>query len=207
MIATFVQVLAAWCVLGFSAGISPGPLLALLLSESLRSGSAVGIRVALAPLVTDPPIIIFSIWFLGRFAQADLFLFYISLAGGLLLLVLGLSNILSKGVQMQTRPHPRRALQRGVWANLLSPHPYLFWLTVGAPLFLQSLSAGYVGPLAFVGSFYLLLVGSKVVLALLAARSQAFLSGRGYLFTIRLLGIVLCFFALTLWYEAYLVIS
>jgi len=38
--------------LGFAAGVSPGPLLAIVLREALRHGAAAGMRAALAPLVT-----------------------------------------------------------------------------------------------------------------------------------------------------------
>jgi len=47
--------------LGLSAGITPGPLLTLVITASLRRGWAGGLQVALAPLITDAPIIIFSI--------------------------------------------------------------------------------------------------------------------------------------------------
>ena len=39
--------------LGLYAGISPGPLLSLIIAESLRGGWPAGFRIALAPLVTD----------------------------------------------------------------------------------------------------------------------------------------------------------
>ncbi|MGB2681816.1 MAG: LysE family translocator, partial [Candidatus Competibacter sp.] len=45
-------------MLGLSGGLSPGPLLALVASESLRHGVGAGIKIALAPLLTDLPIIL-----------------------------------------------------------------------------------------------------------------------------------------------------
>jgi len=47
----------------------------------------------------------------------------------------------------------------------------------------------------------LLLVGSKVLLALLVARSRNFLSGRRYIMIMRLLGILLIGFAAALFAE------
>ncbi len=44
-------------VLGFAAGISPGPMLGLVISQTLRYGWRAGNLVALAPLFTDIPII------------------------------------------------------------------------------------------------------------------------------------------------------
>lgn len=43
-------------IFGLSAGISPGPLLALVISETLKFGRKEGIKVAIAPLITDIPI-------------------------------------------------------------------------------------------------------------------------------------------------------
>jgi threonine/homoserine/homoserine lactone efflux protein len=47
-------------VLGLSAGLSPGPLLALVISETIGLGIRAGIRVALAPLISDIPVLIVS---------------------------------------------------------------------------------------------------------------------------------------------------
>lgn len=52
--------------MGLSAGISPGPLLALVITASLRSGLKGGLLVALAPLITDAPIIILSVVLANR---------------------------------------------------------------------------------------------------------------------------------------------
>lgn len=41
--------------LGLSAGLSPGPLQAIVISETLLKGKKEGIKVALAPLLTDLP--------------------------------------------------------------------------------------------------------------------------------------------------------
>jgi threonine/homoserine/homoserine lactone efflux protein len=51
------DIFATGIVLGLSAGLSPGPLMTLVVAESLKGGASAGIRIALAPLVTDAPII------------------------------------------------------------------------------------------------------------------------------------------------------
>lgn len=45
--------LSVGAVLGLSSGLSPGPLLALVISETLRHGVKAGVKVALAPIITD----------------------------------------------------------------------------------------------------------------------------------------------------------
>ena len=49
---------ASGAFLGLSCGLAPGPLLALLLAQTLRHGPGEGCKVALAPLFTDAPIIV-----------------------------------------------------------------------------------------------------------------------------------------------------
>ena len=51
--------------------------------------------------------------------------------------------------------------------NLLSPHPWLFWLTVGAAILAKAIAQNWLVAAAFLFGFYLLLVGSKVLIALL----------------------------------------
>ena len=45
-------------VMGLASGLSPGPLLTLVITESLQHGVKAGIKVALAPIISDAPIII-----------------------------------------------------------------------------------------------------------------------------------------------------
>ena len=88
--------------------------------------------------------------------------------------------------------------------NFFSPHPYLFWLSVGSPIMLKAAGFSLASAVAFVASFYLMLVGSKLLLAVLTGRSRAFLSGRAYLWTMKFLGILLVFFSLYLFREGWL---
>ena len=48
-------------LLGFSAGISPGPLTALTISQTIKYSRKEGIKVAISPLVTDIPIVTISL--------------------------------------------------------------------------------------------------------------------------------------------------
>ena len=189
--------LSTGALLGLGAGLSPGPLLTLVFSESLRRGTAAGIRVALAPLLSDLPIIVLVLLGLGQVAQAGLLPGVLALAGGSLVFWMGLGELRGTGgVVAGGRPesHPFR---RGVLVNLLSPYPYLFWLGVGGPMLFKAWNQSPAAPLAFLGSFYLLLVGSKVLLACAAGR-MTFLGSRGYRIILRILGLLLCLFGLSL---------
>ncbi|MPM81327.1 hypothetical protein SDC9_128379 [bioreactor metagenome] len=87
--------------------------------------------------------------------------------------------------------------------NLLSPHPYLFWLTVGSPIIVKAYMQGLTYAAAFVMCFYLSLIGAKIILAIVVNRSRSFLEGKMYIYIMRVLGFVLMFFALFLLNDGY----
>ena len=75
------------------------------------------------------------------------------------------------------------------------------WFSVGAPTMTQAMSVHTSASLAFIISFYTFLVGSKIVLAIFVGKSKSFLSGNVYIYTMRFLGLVLCVFAIVLFYD------
>ena len=190
-------------VLGLSAGISPGPLLTLVIAETLRYGVGAGIRVAITPLITDLPIILLTLLLLTRLVDHEWLLGMVSLVGGVVLLIMGLDCLKVEGAVTEGGAVVANSLIKGILANLLNPHPYLFWFSIGAPLMTQALRQGTVALAAFIVGFYLLLVGSKVILAVMVARSAAFMSGKVYSYVMRSLGVMLGLLAIVLFYDGF----
>ena len=182
-------------ILGLSAGFAPGPLLALVISETLQHDMKAGIKVALTPILTDLPIIIFTLFILTKLSRFHHILGAISIIGAGFIFYLGIKNITIKGTDITRETQPRRSLQKGILANTLSPYPYLFWFSVGGPTTIKALDVGLPAAFLFIGSFYVLLVGAKIVLAILAGNSRSFLHGNKYIFTMRLLGLILIILA------------
>ncbi len=196
-----ISFIALATVLGLSAGLAPGPLFTLVISETLQHDVKAGIRIAVAPIITDLPIIGATLFLASRLGQSQQILGIISLTGGCLLLYMGYQGIKTSAVELNLKPEPARSLGKGILVNALSPHPYLFWLTVGAPINTRALEHGVLTVVVFLSTFYLLLVGSKVTLAILVARSKTLLCGRQYLYIMRSLGLVLTALAFTLFYD------
>lgn len=198
-----IPFLATGIVLGLSAGFAPGPLLALVVTETLQHDLKAGVKVALAPIITDLPIIVFSLLVLARLSDFQYFLGIISITGACFILYLGIMNMKIRGVRIDTGSTPKKSLQKGILVNALSPHPYLFWLTVGGPTTIKAWDLSLIAASCFVLSFYLLLVGSKIILALLVSRSRSFLQGDSYIFTMRLLGFILILLATFLFRDGF----
>jgi threonine/homoserine/homoserine lactone efflux protein len=170
-----------------------------VISETLRHDIGAGIRVAIAPLITDIPLILFTLLILRQLSEANLILGLISLTGAVFLSLLGYESLRAKGLDLDRPQPPRRSsVLKGALANVLSPYPYLFWFTVGGPLMTKSMSSGIAGPLSFVVTFYLMLVGSKVLLAVLVGRSKHILHGRVLVIVLRVLGVLLILLAIQL---------
>ena len=118
-----------------------------------------------------------TLWVLAKLSQFTVMLGLISILGGLVVFHLGWDHLRRTAAPASARP-AARSLSRGVWVNLLSPHPYLFWFGVGAPLTLKALEHGLTAAAGFIGGFYVMLVGSKLMLALTVAQSRRFLNSR-----------------------------
>lgn len=199
-----IETLAAGIILGLAAGFAPGPLLALVVSATLQHGIRSGTRVALAPVITDLPIIVLTVFLSALLHQATVVLGLISMAGGGFVLWLGIEGLRIKKTDTGHQSESLGPLPRGIIANALSPHPYLFWLTVGTPILTRAMNTGMAMPLAFIISFYACLVGSKIFLAVMAGHARGFLQGKAYQNTMRLLGLVMCAFALRLFHDGLL---
>lgn len=190
-----ISFLTTGTILGLSAGFAPGPLLVLVISETVEHGVKAGVKVALAPIITDLPIIIITLFILAKLSSFHSVLGIISIIGAIFILYMGIENIRIKGVSLDINKSSPRSFQKGIIVNALSPHPYLFWFSVGGPTTLKAMDQSLTAATAFVLSFYLLLVGSKMVLAFLVGKSRTFLLGNKYIFTMRLLGGILIILA------------
>lgn len=185
-------------ILGLSAGFSPGPLLALVISETLRHDIKAGVTVALAPILTDIPIIFLSLFILAKLSAFHTVLGVISLLGGFLLLYMGYESIRIKGADLSLQQDAPNSLKRGILVNVLSPYPYLFWISIGAPTTLKAMDLSAVAALSFILGFYGFLVGSKILLAIIVGKSRSFLTDTLYISIMRTLGVALLVFAVFL---------
>ena len=189
--------------LGLSAGLSPGPLLTLVITRTLDRGFGAGLRVALSPLVTDTPIILLTLLLFN--ALPPLLERVVTAAGGLFLIYLGVETVRSaRHARLQTQAAAPTATHVDLWhgalVNILSPHPWLFWIAVGSPTLAGAWRLGWSYALAFLAGFYTLLVGGKIAVAAAVAGGRRFLTDVWYRRLLWAAGLLLCLFGgLLLW--------
>ncbi len=151
--------------LGLAAGISPGPLQALVITSSLDRGFGAGWRVAMAPLITDAPIILLTVVLLATVAPG--ILNGLALVGAAVLVAIGIWSLRRARVASGSGDVGAGAgdYWRGALVNVLSPHPWIFWVSVGGPVLVAAWRRAPGWAVGFLAAFYGLLVGSKVVIA------------------------------------------
>lgn len=169
---------------GLAAGFTPGPLFTLVITSTLRRGFWAGAKVAIAPLLSDLPVIAICLWLISE--MDDVVVGWLGVVGGIYLLYLayrtvqaGAAVVVGNGTPElpdpdQRKPWAERDFIRGLLVNLLSPHPWVFWITVGAPL--VDNSPVWWATTGFLITFYGLLVGGKVALAAVIATGRKYLT-------------------------------
>jgi threonine/homoserine/homoserine lactone efflux protein len=196
------EFLMSGIVFGLTAGLVPGALQTLVISQTLKHGIKEGLVVSLAPLLTDVPIIAMTVLVLSQLASVDVMMGVLSLAGAGFLVYLAHGNLTISGQKTVQCEEAPGSLKKGFLTNVLNPHPYMFWLLVGGPSILRAYQVNLVSAGLFVLSLYICLVGTFMIIAGLAHTSRAVLKGKGYIYTIRALGILLLVFALRFFWES-----
>jgi len=185
-------------ILGLVAGLSPGPMLALVIAEALKFGKDEGFKVAASPLITDSTIILLTLLALSTLAEHDAVLGLISIFGACYLVYIGLENFRTKASKLEVVIVKKEGFKRAIVTNLLNPHTYLFWLSVGSPIVLETLKTDASATVLFLLGFFAFLIGSMTFVATVVDRSKSLIDSKYYSYVVRVLGIVLIFFALVI---------
>ncbi|MFQ5682655.1 MAG: LysE family translocator [Candidatus Binatia bacterium] len=128
--------------IGFSVASIPGPIIVLIITETLRVGQRGGLLTMMAPPLVDALVMLP----LGLFLQASLFtgrgVVVLGLIGAGFLGWLGLQSIRAgirktpmgneQGSSSADGDRELPCFVKGTLTHLTSPYPYLYWGTVGA---------------------------------------------------------------------------
>lgn len=192
------QVILTALTLGFAAAISPGPLFALMISETLKYGKREGTAVALSPLFTDLPIFLLSYFVLYKKASTvSEFSEILYLFGGILLIYLGYKNItyhFHKLEHIKTKKGIMSAFLKGFMVNILNPYTYAFWFGVAVNFFSNS----FLKTTFFFIAFFFSFLVTEFIIILIVNRTKRFLNEKVYMFLIRGVGLAFLFIGINL---------
>jgi threonine/homoserine/homoserine lactone efflux protein len=194
-----IYLVTSGALLGLTAGMSPGPLMTLIIAESLRGGWPAGFRVSIAPLVTDTVLVTLALLIASQLPAPALSA--ISLVGGAFLVYMGWGIMRTRVGEPSAEGESAAAsegapvgnpLARGIATNLLNPQAFLFWLTVGGEMLTSAYrSAGWTGPLLFMAPFFAVMISINLVLSLSISGGRHLLNGAGYRWTLWAAGLLL----------------
>ncbi len=191
--------------LGVVEGVKPGPLLTVVIRETLSGGFRAGVRAAAAPLFTDGPMIVASLLAAGWIATQPAVLLLISVLGALFLVKMGVECFSIEPPKVElSDTSTSGSLRRGVLTNLLNPNVYAFWFLIGGPLMASAAVEEPLAPVAYALAFIFTLVMAKVTIAWMFDRSRGQLSVQGYRIALGVCGIAMLGFAAGFVYQAYL---
>jgi threonine/homoserine/homoserine lactone efflux protein len=180
-----VDALLLGLAIGLGAGISPGPLLVLVIAQSLRSGWPAGVLAACSPLVTDALVVAGSLLVLVHLPHRALDV--LGVVGGVAVVALGVRTVaeartatLSVPPGLRTGPWSLHDLLRAAAVNLVSPHPWITWTVALGPLVVRTWRSSEPAAVLLVAGFYVALVGAKIALAVLVDRGRRPLRDAAY---------------------------
>jgi threonine/homoserine/homoserine lactone efflux protein len=154
---------------GFTAAVQPGPFQTYLITPSLSRDWRKTLPAALAPLITDGPIILLCLLVLSRVpAWMERGLFVLS---GLFILYLAYGAFRSwQRFQEQARQADSSApsgIFKAALMNALSPYPYIYWTLVTGPILWRGWRESPVHGIAFLLGFYATIIAGMGAIIIL----------------------------------------
>lgn len=163
-----IRSLVLGSLLGLFSGMIPGPFSALIAATALQGGFWAGFWIGIVPLVTETIVLVLTALALSQLPEE--ILRWMGMVGGVFVFYLAVrtwkDSRTPPGAEALTGS--TRQIVEGALLAILSPAPWVFWLLVGAPLFLSAWHQGRAAGVGFMGSFLAGLVGIHLSVAALA---------------------------------------
>lgn len=169
--------------MGFSVASMPGPILALITTETLRRGAWPGAQTALAPMCVDACVMLPLVMVLQSAIPSGAGAMVIGLAGGAFLFWLGLQSFRAGPAPVALSGHrgSRRLppFLKSVLTHLMNPYAYIFWGTVGFAFVREGFETrGLQGAVSFPAGFWLGAGTMNFLVVYLVSRGRRYLPAR-----------------------------
>jgi len=192
-----IATLALGLVIGFTGALVPGPTLVATINASLAGNWTAGLKVSLGHIVIETAI--FFLIILGLASIASPYTTVIAVVGGFALIVFGAMTLLgSRNATLSTglKKDGSGPYMAGLVTSAANPYFWIWWLSVGSALLLQSLAGGIVFAVAFMIGHW----GADTIwytfVSTTVAKGRALLSDRTYHIVMAACGVFLILFGL-----------
>ncbi|MFL2962622.1 MAG: LysE family translocator [Candidatus Thalassarchaeaceae archaeon] len=181
--------------LGVIEGIKPGPLLTMVIRETLSGGLRAGVRTAAAPIFTDGPIIIISLLAANWFSSKPTILAIISIFGSIFLIKMGFECFSTDPPSFVDDNYDyNNSFKRGILTNLLNPNVYIFWFLIGGPLMARAAHEP-LAPIGYAISFLFTNIVVNIIIAYFFDKTRGKISHSSYKITLFICGFAMILFA------------
>ena len=143
-------------VIGFSGAMMPGPLLAVGIAETPKSGWLTGPVISVGHAIAEIFVVVVLALGVGAIADNETIRQVIGVVGGAALLLMAVMmawDLYKKKIKYEGEgmtEHSKTKLgAKGITATLSNPYWFVWWATVGLALLVKSQAFGIVGPIVF----------------------------------------------------------
>jgi len=186
-------------IIALSGALVPGPLFTITVSESLRRGFKTGPLIIFGHGLLEITIVILLFFGISPFLLEDRTRQFISVAGGIILMIMGAMLFRDAGKtrldlspgERQTGLHP---VVSGILGSLSNPYWIIWWVTIGLGYLVSSLRYGIPGVIAFFSGHISADLLWYSMISYAVSRGQKIMGERGYRYLLSACGIFLIFF-------------
>jgi len=192
-----IATLALGLVIGFTGALAPGPTLVATINASLAGNWTAGLKVSLGHILIETAI--FFLIILGLASIASPFTTVIAVVGGIALIVFGAMTLTgSRNATLSAGPGPGGSgpYMAGIVTSAANPYFWIWWLSVGSALLLQSLAGGLVLAIAFMIGHWGADTAWYTFVSTSVAKGRGLLSDRTYHIVMAACGVFLILFGL-----------
>lgn len=159
---------------GFAAAVQPGPFQTYLMSQALNHGWRRTLPAALAPLISDGPIVLLTLLVLS---QMPLWLEQVlQIAGGVFLFYLAYETFKTwrefRAANVDSAHSTTVGVLKAAMVNVLNPNPFLSWMLVLGLLLVKGWRESPGHGVALMLGFYGTMIFSSAGIILLSAGAR-----------------------------------
>jgi len=198
MLGFFISAIA----ISLSGVMAPGPITAATLATGARHRHA-GALVALGHAVVEIPLILLLAVGVANFVESSSWRTGIGIAGGTVLVLMGLQLLRSQGRRNNSEaPVQRRPLVIGIVLTAANPYFLVWWATVGLALATQAMSFGAAVLILFAVVHWLCDLGWLEALSVVGHKGSEVFGSRAQFAMSAVCGVVLLGFGAKFLYDA-----
>lgn len=202
-----ISIFGSAFLIGFSGALMPGPMFALVLSGSSRSGFKAGPLTVLGHGILELALVIGLVLGLGSILQNETVFKIIGIVGGGVLVYLGVDMIRSLrqvriDLKKDGKDPDKSLILHGIITSLSNPYWIMWWTTIGMALMLSASKYRLWGVVVFfIGHILADLVWYSSV-SFAVDRGRKFLSQKVYQNIVAVCGVLLIGFGIYFVYGA-----